>query len=265
MARIRTIKPQIWTSEQFVECSTTARLMFIGLLNFCDDNGIHKKSCKTIKMEVFPSDDISIDEIKSMLDELESNELIHSYASNNKEYFIVTGWHHQKIDKPNFTHPVPDNYAGYIRQFPDGTDSSQQPFDDRSTTAHPRNVMEGKVKEGNKEKSQPAKQANPHTPYQKIWDLYKKYLNGNPDHNLVDIQEMSDKRKTRIKSLWIKFGRDIEKMESYFSWLYDKRQAHIWIFGENNRGWIADIEFICRDDTYTKAIEGRLNNWSKAA
>lgn len=32
MARIRSIKPEFWVSEQIGECSTNARLTFIGLL-----------------------------------------------------------------------------------------------------------------------------------------------------------------------------------------------------------------------------------------
>jgi hypothetical protein len=39
MARIRTIRPEFWTSEQVTECSMPARLLFIGLWNFCDDGG----------------------------------------------------------------------------------------------------------------------------------------------------------------------------------------------------------------------------------
>ena len=30
-----------WTSEQIVECSPIARLLFIGMWNFCDDGGNH--------------------------------------------------------------------------------------------------------------------------------------------------------------------------------------------------------------------------------
>ena len=39
MARIRTVKPDIWTDEKFVELSPLARLLFIGLWNFADDEG----------------------------------------------------------------------------------------------------------------------------------------------------------------------------------------------------------------------------------
>ena len=41
MARIRSIKPEFWTAEQVMECSPMARLLFIGMWNFCDDGGNH--------------------------------------------------------------------------------------------------------------------------------------------------------------------------------------------------------------------------------
>ncbi len=44
MARIRTTKPEFWSSAQIIELSRDARLLFIGMWNFCDDNGRHKAS-----------------------------------------------------------------------------------------------------------------------------------------------------------------------------------------------------------------------------
>ena len=76
MARIRTIKPEFWTAEQIMECSPNARLLFIGMWNFCDDAGIHPASCKTLKAEVFPSDDITASEIGTLVAELEGQGLI---------------------------------------------------------------------------------------------------------------------------------------------------------------------------------------------
>lgn len=110
MARIRTIKPEFWTSEQIVECSMNARLLFIGLWNFCDDNGIHPYSPKTIKMEIFPGDEIKISQIENWLSELIANGLIKTYHVENKQYLIVTGWHHQKVDRPNPKHPLPEKF-----------------------------------------------------------------------------------------------------------------------------------------------------------
>lgn len=130
MARIRTIKPEFWTSEQVVECSPIARLLFIGMWNFCDDAGNHPASAKTIKMQVFPGDDIAISEIQAMVDQLVSNGLLKKYSADDKDYLHVTGWHHQKIEKPNFKHPKHD--------FDDQSSTSRRPVDP---------VMEGKGRE----------------------------------------------------------------------------------------------------------------------
>jgi hypothetical protein len=40
MAKIRGIKPEFWTDDSLVELSVAARLFFIGLWTFSDDNGV---------------------------------------------------------------------------------------------------------------------------------------------------------------------------------------------------------------------------------
>ncbi len=106
MARIRTVKPEFWSSEQVMECSPMARLLFIGLWNFCDDAGNHVASAKTVKAEIFPGDDIGSSDVQRMLDELSSNSLIAFYTNGGKDYLHVTGWEkHQKIDRPTYKHP----------------------------------------------------------------------------------------------------------------------------------------------------------------
>ncbi|WP_342106316.1 hypothetical protein [Methylobacterium sp. SI9] len=107
MARIRSIKPEFWTSEQVMECSTNARLLFIGLWNFCDDAGRMPLSPKRIKAQLFPSDDILAEDIRRMIDELSSNGLLRLYDVDGKEFLAVTGWHHQKIDRPQKSQ-IPD-------------------------------------------------------------------------------------------------------------------------------------------------------------
>lgn len=107
MARIRSIKPEYWSSEQVMECSPIARLLFIGLWNFCDDAGNHVASERTIKAEIFPGDDISSTDVRRLLDELSSNKLIAFYTNDSKDYLHVTGWRkHQKIDRPTYKHPA---------------------------------------------------------------------------------------------------------------------------------------------------------------
>jgi hypothetical protein len=106
MARIRTIKPEFWTSEQIVECSPTARLLFIGMWNFADDAGNLPASAKTLKMQVFPGDDMTVASVTAMVDELKSAGLVVEYTAESRLYWHITGWHHQKIDKPTVKHPT---------------------------------------------------------------------------------------------------------------------------------------------------------------
>lgn len=117
MARIRTIKPEFWVSGQVVECSTNARLLFIGMWTFADDQGVHVASPKQLKMEVFPGDDFSTKEIAGYVSELIEHDLIREIVVPEDvdeelqhligtHFWVINGWHHQKIDKPNSRYPV---------------------------------------------------------------------------------------------------------------------------------------------------------------
>jgi hypothetical protein len=109
MARIRSIKPEFWTSPQIVACSLPARLAFIGLLNFCDDNGIHPASVSRLRMQIFPEDAISNDAVRTLVAELIRSGLVATYPVGDEVFWLVTGWsRHQKIDKPTYRHPLPD-------------------------------------------------------------------------------------------------------------------------------------------------------------
>lgn len=67
MARIRSLKPDFFTSEQIVSVSIPARMLFQGLWVFGDDDGYISASLIQLKMKVFPADVI---EVKPLLDEL---------------------------------------------------------------------------------------------------------------------------------------------------------------------------------------------------
>lgn len=99
MARIRTIKPEFCTSAQVVECSRDARLLFVLMWMFCDDYGIHPANAKQLKMECFPGDDVSSAAVQTMIDELIRSGLLTCYTVDGCDYWKVTGWHHQRIDK----------------------------------------------------------------------------------------------------------------------------------------------------------------------
>ena len=113
MARIRSIKPEFWTSEQIAECSPNARLLFIGMWSFCDDYGVHPASYARLKMEVFPADAISTDDVRRMVAELTANGLLKDYEVDGTRYWYVTGWDkHQKPDTKTGKYPRPDGSVG---------------------------------------------------------------------------------------------------------------------------------------------------------
>ncbi|HAT1820081.1 TPA: hypothetical protein I8Z14_000564 [Legionella pneumophila] len=143
MSRIRTIKPDFWTSEQVISCSPNARLLFIGLWNFCDDNGVHKASLVRLKAEIFPCDTFTIKDIELMVHELIQQELLYEYIVSGSSYWIVTGWKkHQRIDKPTSRHPLPqselkkieDNSTTIPREIDNYSKITNQSFDESSIT-----------------------------------------------------------------------------------------------------------------------------------
>ena len=99
MARNRMVKADFWVSEQIVSCSRDARLLFIGLWCFCDDAGVHPASYLRLRMEVFPANDCTVDDIKHWIGELIQFGLVHEYTIDEDLYWIVTGWKkHQTVE-----------------------------------------------------------------------------------------------------------------------------------------------------------------------
>ena len=109
MARIRSVKPEFWTSEQTMSMSRDARLLFVGMWTFCDDNGIHPASALSLKAEVLPGDVLTADEVMTFVDEMIEQGLVEEYEVDGRLFWRVTGWHrHQRIDQPTFRHPKGD-------------------------------------------------------------------------------------------------------------------------------------------------------------
>lgn len=108
MARIRTIKPEFWTAEQVMELSPMARLLFIGMWNFCDDRGVHPVAYKTLKAEVFPADDLLSSDVERLIAEIIAQGLLSEFEAEGRRWWFVTGWHHQVINRPSKSrYPVP--------------------------------------------------------------------------------------------------------------------------------------------------------------
>lgn len=96
MARIRSIKPEFWTDGTNIEHSDSVALFYIALWNFCDDEGKHPLNWSQLvaelggrwhrgKVKLFVSCLIKSGQLR---------------INSDATWIQVTGWSHQKIDKP---------------------------------------------------------------------------------------------------------------------------------------------------------------------
>lgn len=158
MARIRTIKPSFFASEDVSELPLRARLTWIGLWTHCDDQGRAKDNLKLIKAAVWPLDNVTLREIEEDLSTLAVRGRIVRYEVDGRRYLAVVNWHeHQKINRPSScTIPPPPMDGGQPsgpgpnedpEDPPDDSLNAHEPLTEPSPTAHPRKGREGKGKE----------------------------------------------------------------------------------------------------------------------
>ncbi len=102
MARIRSIKPEAFTSETLSAVSRAARWTFAGLWTYCDDEGRGRGDPRLIKAALYPlDDDVSVDDVVSDLDELEAVGVLCRYEHGGRAYLHVTNFfEHQHPNRP---------------------------------------------------------------------------------------------------------------------------------------------------------------------
>lgn len=101
MARIRTIKPGFFASEDVSVLPFRARLTWVGLWTQCDDHGRTKDNVKLIKAAVWPLDDVSLREVEEDLQVLAAGGRIVRYRVGSTLLLAVVNWHaHQSINRP---------------------------------------------------------------------------------------------------------------------------------------------------------------------
>ena len=97
MARARNIKPSFFKNDELAELSMEARLCFIGLWTISDCFGRMELRPKRIKAELFPYDNVDIDEIIKNLNEYR---FIRIYSVQGRRYLeIVNFVKHQNPHK----------------------------------------------------------------------------------------------------------------------------------------------------------------------
>lgn len=98
MARIRTVKPELWTDPEFTECSLSARLLLIAMFNFATDYGVLPDKPRQLKMQCLPADTV---DVEPLIDELiQQRFLIRTVAPNGDKVLVIrTFTKNQKISR----------------------------------------------------------------------------------------------------------------------------------------------------------------------
>lgn len=105
------IDPEFWSDEGIGVWSHTARLFYIGLWNFADDEGRFKAHNQLLKSQIFPYDNkINIENLKK-----EVSSKIQWYKTGDSQYGHLRNFlKHQRIDKPQPSKlPIPPPFCEY--------------------------------------------------------------------------------------------------------------------------------------------------------
>jgi hypothetical protein len=114
MARIRSIKPEFFTSLSNADLTRDARLTFIGLWTHCDDDGRCIDDARLIKAAIWPLER-SVKAIEADLVDLEKGDKIIRYRGDGLPLLAITKWRsHQVINRPKTSrYPAPDTEASW--------------------------------------------------------------------------------------------------------------------------------------------------------
>ena len=103
--RIRSIRPEFWSSEDIAAMDWATRLIYIGLWSYVDDNGVGRDVERLILADLFPLDeDLSEASVRvhGALQYLFEQGHIVRYRVDGKPYLHVVAFNtHQKINRPS--------------------------------------------------------------------------------------------------------------------------------------------------------------------
>ena len=263
MARIRSIKPQFWDDTKVGKLSRDARLLYIGLWNFCDDLGVVINNTIWLRSKIFPYDQIQLPQMEKWLEELVRLGFICLFSYKEEEFICLPNFtRHQKINKPNYVDVcVPKllldkikqqllceslNNHGTITELSvpieeEGEDieyiSTSSDEEDREETS---SSPTGSADQGEK------------VDFKRVLSLYHSICTDFPK-----LEKLTDTRKAKIKLRFREMGCEYEKIET----LFRKMQASKFMQGDNSRGWKADFDWLfANDKNWPKVLEGKYDN-----
>ena len=247
MPRIRTIKPEFWTDGEMLSISRDARLFYIGLWNFADDNGVLDHDLIAIKARIFPNDQVPVDKL---LAELVKIKKVIVYKIKGKQYICVKNLkNHQIIDRPRHSNLPP-------------------PSRNQLKSIEISSGREGKGREG-KGRERKGKESNANallvnagalTPADTSSQLMTRWNELAVKAGLSQVAFLTNGRKRKISARLRKAG-FVEKFMRAISMI----PASDFLLGLKG-GWKVNFDWLIRnDENIVKILEGRYLNAKSAA
>lgn len=201
MPRIRSIKPEFFTSLTIADLPLSTRLTFIGLWTYVDDNGVGPADPRLIRAAVWPLEEAPdiLQRTREDLQRLHTARLVTLYEVSGKPLVFVNGWtEHQKVShprKPRFLTPdeVPQRRD---QESYDSPESLQSPPEDRESPPETLRPEQGagsrEQGEGIEEDAEPPASADspPRADVEQVCQ------------HLADVMEKTGSKRPRIAAKW---------------------------------------------------------------
>lgn len=252
MARIRTIKPEFFTSEDIVDLSPLARLLYIATWCEADREGRLVWKPRTMKLRYFPADDCDID---ALARELVASGLVVPYGDGLA--FIPSFSRHQHVNPRESQSSLPNPDASVTRA------DASLPVSDAQVG------REGKGREGEEEKQTNFVRSSsadddgeasgvPPCPHQDIIAAYHEIL-----PMLPGVREWTPARRTALAARW----REKPERQTIAWWrkLFSYVAESDFLTGRVSRGrghdaWQCSLPWLLKPENFAKLLEGHYEN-----
>jgi hypothetical protein len=111
------IDPSFWCSENVAALPIARRYFFIGLFSNADDQGRLKAHPALLRSQLYPFDDVPLEEIQAALTELAEGGFITLYSVEGKDYLQIPNW--WTYQRPRWArpseHPAPEGWSDRVR------------------------------------------------------------------------------------------------------------------------------------------------------
>ena len=253
MARIRTIKPEMWDSEKLGRCSALARLNFVGLISLADDEGRGRGGPRLLfgRLHAYAED---VDQAKCFkgFEELEKVGLVRFYEVDRCRYYLIPGWdHNQKIEKAKLS-KLPAPIDGEISLLDKSTNRERRVGDESLKE-------EGHAGEGvgparrqrgvgprTKDQGSGIKDQEGSEQIASLW-------NDTAHKNLARVGTITEKRKDLLRKRWKE-----NPNSEYWVKVIKAINASAFLIGERKGStWRANLDWLIRNQENTvKVLEG---------